>query len=205
MNAITRNIKNFLFITLLLLLVKPAAAQVNHTATGNPVKNFNNSLAGVNLSFTFPDGFKEIKAVNTDNFPFDYAMELPGQDFEIWLRINTQKENEKLLADKNIHVSSPDSVYVGIAQHQINAFTSDKNYLKRGLPPYIVERYNADAGSTYLLNLDDSPITKHYKYALLIVLQKNRLGTVLAVCFTNIKGPDFFKNMNKAGNCLKFK
>lgn len=205
MTSITIKIKNFLLIMLLLLWVAPAIAQVNRPVVSNQLKNFYTSLAQINLNFTFPEGFRETKAVYTDNFPFDYAMEIPGEDFEIWFRVNTQKENEKFLGDKNIHISNPDSLFVSLAQDQLSAFTTDKNYLKRGLPHYILDRYNADEGTTYLVNLNDSPITKHYKYALLIVLQKNKLGTVLAICFTNEKGPEFFKDMNKASNCIKFK
>jgi outer membrane lipoprotein-sorting protein len=204
MNAITKSINCFLFSVLLLLLATPVFAQVNHSPAGNQLKNFTNSLAQVNITFTFPEGFKEIKAPNTDAFPFDYAMELPDVDFEVWMRINTQKENEKFLADKNIHIAT-DSLYKSLAKDQITAFSAENSYLKRGLPSYILDRYNADAGSTYLLNLDDSPITKHYKYALLVVLQKNGAGTIMAICFTNEKGPEFFKNMNLASNCLKFK
>jgi hypothetical protein len=55
------------------------------------------------------------------------------------------------------------------------------------------------------LNLLDFPATKHYKYALLIALQRNHTGTIMAVCFTNDKGPEFFKNVDRASNCLKFK
>lgn len=205
MAAITKKSKGFLLIMLLLLWAAPLIAQTNRPVISSQLKNFYSALAQINLSFTFPDGFKEIKAVSTDSFPFDYAMEIPGEDFEIWLRVNTQKENERFLADKNIHIANPDSLFVNLAHEQISAFTTDKNYLKRGLPTYILDRYNADAGSTYLLNLDDSPATKHYKYALLIVIQKNKQGTVLAICFTNEKGPEFFKNMNRASNCLKFK
>jgi hypothetical protein len=202
---VTKKIKSLLLTTMLFWMVTPAIAQVNHAQGSGQLKSFYTSLAEVNLNFTFPEGFKEIKAINSESFPFDYAMEMPGADFEIWLRVNTQKENERLLADKNIHPSSPDSVFVNIAQEQLAAFTSDRNYLKRGLPPHILDRYNADEGSTYLLSLDDSQVTKHYKYALLIILQKNRMGTVMAVCFTNEKGPEFFKDMNRAGNCIKFK
>ncbi|HTH81318.1 MAG TPA: hypothetical protein VL490_00195 [Mucilaginibacter sp.] len=205
MNIITKKITDLLLIPLLLLVFAPAIAQVNHTPQSPQFKNFSNQLAQINLSFNFPEGFKEIKAVNTESLPFDYAMEIPGADFEIWFRVNTQKDNEKLVADKNLHITNPDSLYVGVAQDQIGGFSSDKNYLKRRLPHYILDRYNADAGSTYLLNLDDSPLTRHYKYALMIVLQKNHAGTVLAICFTNEKGAEFFKNMNEASNCLKFK
>jgi hypothetical protein len=204
MNAITRKINCFIGIILLILLAVPTMAQVSHSTTNQP-KTFISELAQAELSFTFPEGFKEIKAPNTESFPFDYALELPGSDFEIWMRVNTQKENEKFLADKNIRVASPDSLYINLAQDQLTAFTSEKNFMRRNLPSYILERYNADAGSIYLLSIDDSPVTKHYKYAFLTVLQKNKSGTVLAVAFTNEKGPEFFKNMNKASNCLRFK
>ncbi|MES2427409.1 MAG: hypothetical protein V4560_10575 [Bacteroidota bacterium] len=205
MNIIAKKINCFLFGILLLLLVVPVVAQVNHAPANSQLKSFNNALTQVNMAFTFPEGFKEIKAPNTDDLPFHYGMELPGQEFEIWLRVNTQKEDEKFLADKNVRNTGPDSLYLSLAHDQITSFTTDNTYLKRKLPDYILDRYNADAGSTFLLNVDDSPITKHYKYALLIVLQKNRVGTVLAICFTNEKGPEFFKNMNLASSCLKFK
>ncbi len=204
MNTITKRINWFLFYFLLLLPAIPVLAQGSHAAGGSQFRNFTNSLTQVNIAFTFPEGFKEIKAPNTETLPFDYAMELPDADFEVWIRINTQKEDEKILADKNIHITT-DSLYKALAKDQITAFTTENSYLKRGLPHYILNRYNADAGSTYLLNIDDSPITKHYKYALLVVLQKNGAGTIMAICFTNEKGPEFFKNMNAASNCLKFK
>ncbi|MCC8424257.1 hypothetical protein [Mucilaginibacter sp. UR6-11] len=207
MNAITKRINWSLFILFLMLSVTPAAAQLNHGNAGaqSQLKNFNSSLAQVNMTFNFPEGFKEIKAPTTESFQFDYAMVLPDADFEIWLRVNTQKENEKLLADKNIHVSCADSLYLGVAQDQISSFTSEKKYMKRNLPEYILNRYNADGGSIYLVSIDDSPVTKHYKYAFLTVLQKNKIGTLLAICFTNDKGPEFFKDMNRASNCVKFR
>jgi hypothetical protein len=203
MNAITK-INFFIGTILLILLAAPGMAQVSHSATTQP-KTFSSELAQADLTFTFPEGFKEIKAPNTENFPFDYALELPGSEFEIWMRVGTQKENEKLLADKNVRVANPDSLYINLAQDQLTAFTSEKNFMRRNLPPYILNRYNADAGSIYLVTINDSPVTKHYKYAFLTVLQKNGSGTVLAVAFTNEKGPEFFKNMNKASNCLRFK
>ena len=204
MNAITKLTGRFLFIILLLLFVNSTNAQDAAHATSPQLKSFYSSLARLNMTFNVPEGFKEIKVVNTEAMPFEYAMEIPDADFEIWFRTNTQKDNEKFLEDKNIN-SSPDSVYVNIAREQAAAFTSDKNYLVRSIPPYMLDRYNANAGRTCLLNLNDSPLTKHYKYALLIVLQKDKTGTVLAICFTNVKGPEFFKNMYQASNCLKFK
>ncbi|MFD2147986.1 hypothetical protein [Mucilaginibacter antarcticus] len=204
---ITKRIPLLVGFLLLLLAVVPVMAQgVAAPAESEKAKKaFNELLAETGMTFVFPEGFKEVKVPSTDALPFCYGMGLPGQEFEIWLRLSTQKEGEKLLADKNIHVSSPDSLYAHLAQDQIPAFTSEKGFLRRRLPDYILRRYNADAGSTYLLNIDDSRLTKHYKYALLTVLQKNQAGVVMAVCFTNEKGPEFFKTMGMAASCMKFK
>jgi len=207
MNTITIRI-NCLLVILLLMLAAPVTAQTNRSSAGtaaSQLKNFTASLTQIDASFSFPDGFKEIKAPNTDSYQFDYAMVLPDAGFEIWFRVNTQKENEKLLADKNIKTGSPDSLFLSIARDQIESLTSEKAFSKRKLPHYILDRYNADAGCVYLVSIDDSPVTKHYKYAFVTVLQKNGSGTIMAIAFTNEKGPDFFKNMKLASTCLKFK
>ncbi|HEY9534441.1 MAG TPA: hypothetical protein VIQ77_07895 [Mucilaginibacter sp.] len=206
MNAITIKI-NCLLVLFLLLFMVPVVAQTTRATTGtqSQLKKFNASLAQIDIAFNFPEGFKEIKAPNTDSYQFDYAMVLPGADFEIWFRVNTQKENAKLLSDKNIKVSNPDSLFIKIAQDQITSFTSEKTYSKRMLPQDILNRYNADAGCIYLISINNTLVTKHYKYAFIVVLQKNRIGTVMAICFTNDKGPEFFENMNLASTCLKFK
>ena len=207
MNTITIRI-NCLLVILLLMLAAPVMAQTNRSSAGivaSQLKNFTASLTQIDASFSFPDGFKEIKAPNTDSYQFDYAMVLPDAGFEIWFRVNTQKENEKLLADKNIKTGSPDSLFLSIARDQIESLTSEKAFSKRKLPHYILDRYNADAGCVYLVSIDDSPVTKHYKYAFVTVLQKNGSGTIMAIAFTNEKGPDFFKNMKLASTCLKFK
>jgi len=205
MNVITKI--NCLLFVFLLFFAAPVVAQTGRTTTGaqSQLKNFYASLAQIDVAFTFPEGFKEIKAPNTDSYQFDYAMILPNADFEIWFRINTQRENEKLLSDKNIKVNNPDSLFINIAQDQIASFTPEKIHSKRTLPQYILNRYNADAGCIYLISINDTPVTKHYKYAFVTVLQKNGIGTVMAICFTNDKGPEFFKNMNLASSCLKFK
>jgi len=205
MNTVTKKINSLLIYILLLTLITPAFAQTNHTQQVSQFKSFTNALNHVNLAFTFPEGFKEIKAPDTESLPFDYAMELPDADFEVWFRVSTQKENEKFIVERNIHVVNPDSLYVRLAENQIAAFTPDDGYLKRKVPDYILNRYNADDGSTFLFNLDDSPVTKHYKYALLTALTKTNVGTVFTICFSNEKGPEFFKNMNAACSCLKFK
>jgi len=154
--------------------------------------------------FTFPQGFKEIKAVKNHDYSFNYAMELPEKDFEIWLRVNTTKENKELLKH-NHQTVNVDSAYAFIIKQQAATFASDDDWLTRPIPEYILNRYNADIGKTYLVNLKDSPVTKRYKYALMIVLAKYNTGSVFAICLSNSKGPEFFKNMFEASNCLKFK
>lgn len=187
-----------------MLFATQVFAQGTRVDNSEQFKNFTKSLADVNISFDFPQGFKEIRAVNSREFPFNYAMELPGQNFEIWFGVRNQKDNQKFVKQNKLRIPL-DSAYTAVAQKQASVFSDDNSGPTRDLPDYILSRYNADAGKIYLLNLNDSVITKHYKYALLIVLTRYEAGTLLAVCFTNNKGPDFFKNMYMASNCLKFK
>src|SRR4051812_1637823 len=71
----------------------PAKSQNNRPVTSSQLSEFKNLTAQANLSFIFPPGFKEIKALNNEYFSFDYAMELPGKDFEIWFHIKPEKED----------------------------------------------------------------------------------------------------------------
>ena len=174
------------------------------------LKNFKEIVARANATFIFPRGFKEIPAPDNEDYSFDYAMALPGKDFEIWLQVKSQKENYasylRNIGNKETGQANPDSLYQGMGSANAIAFTGDRNgYFMRTIPPTICARYNADAGRSYLLNLLDMPVTKHYKYALLVTLQKDHTGTILAVCFANEKGPEFFKEMNRASNCIRFK
>lgn len=173
------------------------------------LKNFQQLTAAANVNFVSPKGFREIKAPNNEDLSFDYAMEMPGKEFEIWFQVKSQKENyasyEKSIGDKNTAQANPDSLYVGMGTAHAIAFAGDNNFLQRNIPPKYLARYNADAGKSYLLNLQNEAVTKGYKYALLITLQKDRIGTILAVCFANEKGPEFFKNIDRASNCIKFK
>jgi len=173
------------------------------------LKNFQHLIAAANVSFIAPQGFREIKAPNNEDLSFDYAMEMPGKEFEIWFQVKSQKENyasyEKSIGDKNTAQANPDSLYVGMGTAHAITFAGDNNFLQRTIPPKYLARYNADAGKSYLLNLQNEAVTKGYKYALLITLQKDHIGTLLAVCFANEKGPEFFKNIDKASNCIKFK
>ena len=214
MRPILRQFKLLLTPILILLAVTAISQQVKHKLAGvkimsSQLKNFYQLTAEANVEFIYPVGFKEIPAINNENFSFDYAMVLPGHDFEIWFRVRSQKLNwadyQRYRSDNARRIENPDSLYNKIGPAQAISFTGDKNYFTTIIPQDVLARYNANAGKTYLLNLLDMPETKHYKYALLITLQKDHIGTIVAVCFANDKGADFFKNISKASKCLKFK
>jgi hypothetical protein len=180
-----------------------------NVAISQQLKNFQQLAAQANVTFSIPKGFKEIQAPNNEDISYDYAMQAPGQEFEVWFQVKSQKENyasyQRSIGNKSTMQANPDSVYLGMGTAQAIAFTGESQFFIRTVPASHLARYNADAGKTYLLNLLDEPITKHYKYALLVTLQKYHTGTILAVCFGNEKGPEFFKNIDKASTCLKFK
>ena len=185
--------------------VAPPAAKHPQSAEQ---KEFFRLVAQANVKFIYPNGFREIKAPDDEDFSFDYGLELPGRQFEIWFQVKSEKENwTSYLTGKsqNTQMANPDSVYIGLAEAQASAFTGDGKFFKRDIPPDVLARYHADAGKSYLLNLLDLPTTKHYKYALIISLQKNHTGTLMAIYFTNDKDPDFYKYVYRAGHCIKFK
>ena len=210
-----RKFKLILFVPILILIAVTAVSQqVKHKPTGSKVmssqlKNFYQLTAEANVEFTYPPGFKEIKAVNNENFSFDYAMVLSGYDFEIWFKVRSQKRDwadyQRYSTDTARRIENPDSLYNKTGQAQAISFTGDKKYFTTIVPQDVLARYNANAGKTYLLDLLDMRETGHYKYALLIMLEKDHIGTIEAVCFANEKGAEFFKNIFKAAKCLKFK
>jgi hypothetical protein len=216
METILKQIKQILAIGVLMLVFTPIIAQVKKPVAvvkkktiSSQLAEFKRLAAQANVVFIFPRGFKEIPAPDNDYFSFDYAMTLPGKDFEIWFQVKSQKENwasyEKSKDKPNAELANPDSTYASLAEAHAAAFTGETKHFIRTIPPEVLARYNADAGKSYLLSLLDLPATKGYKYALLITLQKDHTGIIMAVCFTNDKGPEFFKNIDKASNCLKFK
>jgi hypothetical protein len=170
---------------------------------------FLKEAAEAGVEFALPPILKEIPAVNNENFSFDYAMRMPSQDFAIWLQVHSLKQNWASYEQvKNITgkmLANPDSTYVNTIKAHALALSDDDRYTFRSLSPQVLQAYNADAGKTCMLNLADLPETKGFKYALIIALQKNHAGYILAVCLTNDKGPDFFRNINKVRECIKFR
>jgi len=223
MKTIVEQLKRILLQAILLLCITGVFAQVKRplylaanrkkpspVAKVKPVKGspqfqeFSKILANANVTFTFPKGFREIPAVNNENFSFDYAMELPGREFEIWFQVKSLTQNW-LSYQRNHEQQNPDSSYLEVGKAQATNFSGEQDNTVRPIPANVLARYNADAGKSYLLTLMDMPDTKSYKYALLIILQRNHTGTIMAVCFTNEKDPEFFRNIDRGTNCLKFK
>jgi hypothetical protein len=216
MDSVLRQIKQILITAILMLIINSIMAQVRQPVVSHQkhplskqLKDFLHLMAQANITFNYPKGFKEINAPNNEYFSFDYALDLPGRDFEIWFRVKSEKQDwasyQNSLNSTDSQLANPDSSYMATAKAEAIALTGDTSYFIRTIPQNILARYHADAGKSYLLTLLDLPETKHYKYALLVTLQKYHTGTIMVVCFTNEKGPEFFKEMNQASNCLKFK
>lgn len=212
MATILRQFKQILFTAICFLVVAPVFSQLRHNPAmmvKKPVPNeqktnFYHLAIQTNVAFDWPKGFTEIQAPDDEDFSFDFALALPGQDFEVWYRLKPEKADWARFRD-NPKTENPDSIYKAVGKASAANFCGDQKYFERNIPHNVLARNNADAGKSYLLTLLDFPQSKHYKYALLIILQKNHTGTIVAICFTNEKGPEFFKNVNRATNCLRFK
>ncbi len=195
---------------LIILLVASVHAQRRyHAVNKKQPLTISATLAGAGINFVHPPDFKDIPPLNNDDFSFDYAMMLPHEDFEIWMQVFPLKQNwanyERIRAGQGQPVANPDSAYHETAKAMAAELSVDGTYFERNMPPDILSVYNADAGKTYLINLNDTPETRHYNYALVITIQKNHVGNLLAVCLANDKGPDFFKHINRLRSMVKFK
>jgi hypothetical protein len=198
MKATLRLFKQLLVFVCLLVYGQESHAQNKYSQVDRQMKEFSRLATEANIAFTLPDGFKEVSPISNEDVSYDYGITLPGQEFEIWFEVKPYKQISKYYANA-------DSAYINIGKEQVSVFSADNAYFTRNLNDRILAQYNADAGKSFLVNLSDSPVTRHYKYALIITLQKDHTGTILAVCLTNDKGPEFFKYIDKARNCIKFK
>jgi len=199
----------FAVVSLFAQVKQPALPQVKHHHSSQQLKDFFTFAAQANATFVYPKGFREIPAPDDEDFSFDYALELPGKGFELWLKVTSLKEEwfnyTRTQTNKGPGMANPDSVYLDVGKAMAVSLAGDQPYFERTIPGDFLAKYHADAGRSYLITLLDLPETKHYKYALLITLQKYHTGTILAICFGNEKGPEFFKNINRASHCLRFK
>lgn len=170
---------------------------------------FIKAAANAGLVYTYPDGFKEVKPVPYGDIRFNYALMLPDGEFEVWFKVTPLKQPWFTYAhmadvDKQ-NITNPDSAYINTGKAIATALSSDSTYFERQIQQQTLDTYHADEGKSYLVSLSDSPEIQHYNYALVISLQKNHVGNLLAVCLSNDKGPEFFQKINRLKDCLKFR
>jgi hypothetical protein len=146
---------------------------------------------------------------NGEDFYYDYAITMSGHEFEVWFQIRAQKKNWQIYLsakdDPEKRIDNPDSAYLAMGQAMARSLKDDQDYLVRNISQDILKNYNANTGKSYLVSLPDQPETKHYKYALILSMEKDLTGTLVTVCFTNEKNPEFFKNVNQLSTYIKFK
>lgn len=207
-----RCFKHLVLILMLGCFAAPAVAQQVHVAArpiSKQLRNFVKLTGEANVSYAAPEGFKEIKLAKNDTLSFDYGLELPGEDFEVWFEVRSQRgaiaNFTHMVSDTARTDESPDSLYNKTGLTLAEQLSGGQNYFTTIIPLDYLARYNATAGKTYLLDLADANETRHYKYALLITLHKDHVGTIIAICLGNEKGSGFFKNIFKASRALKFK
>ena len=172
--------------------------------TSPQLAGFKELITGINGSITIPESFTETRAPNNDKLPFQYGLKFPDADCEVWFQVNSVKSEWQKFEKVGKLGLNPDSSYLKLAAEEAKVMSGSEQFLSRPMPSRILESYNADEGRSYFITLADLPETKNYQYALIIVLHKNRQGSVVAVCLTNDKGPTFFRNINKLRYCFRF-
>jgi hypothetical protein len=197
--------KNVLYLVFF-LIVNLTASYAQSVAVSPQLKTFQQTLAASNIQFVFPKEFKEIKLVNA--LEIDYAIELPKENFQVWFKVKgIQPEPSKAKGaedEPKQNLASSDSLYNSVALTAATKLAGKDNYTYKSLPPDALAFFNADQGRSYQLNLRDMPQTNHYKYALLISLQKNEQGSIFMLFLGNENGPGFYKKVNKAYYSVKF-
>jgi len=201
-----KKVSIFILLLICLTIFVPAAIGQQTQPPGRELKAFKELLANINASFTFPDGFNEVKPVSTEKFPCHYDLKLPDGDFEIRFQVNQLKNEWKNYDASQSDKVNPDSLYSKVAAAEVKNLAGDGKVFARNMPQRVLDQYNADLGRSYFLNLANSAEANpnNYQFALLVVLQKNHLGYFTVLCMGNERGPEFFKNLNKLKDCLKF-
>ncbi len=175
---------------------------------GHKPDEFSKQIAETNIDFEIPGFFKELK-IMPDEPGFNYGLELPNTGFEVWYQINPLKQHwqnfDTQKGEPKKAIENPDSLYLSIAQAKAISLAGKGNYFTKTLPLNALWHFNATSGKSFLLNLLDANATKHYKYGLLIVLQKDHVGNVLMLFLSNDTGPAFFRNVRRASLSIRFK
>jgi hypothetical protein len=201
-----KKIEKFTFLALCLIGFLMVAHAQNSPLESASAKSFKKLLAHINAGFIMPEGFVETAPQNNDKTNYQYALQVPNEDFEVRIQVNdNRKESRKWARGSAADNVNPDSLYSKVALAQINSMAGDGEHFSRPIPQRILQDYNADIGRSCFFSLADSPVTKHYQYALLIIIQKNHYGSITVLCLGNDRGPEFFGKINKLRNCLKFK
>lgn len=199
--------KKFFEIFIILFLVC-TSSYTQSIQTFSQLKTFQQSLSTVDLQFTFPKDFKEIKALHEGNVDVSYAMELPDENFQVWYQVkNTQQQwpKHKITEDDSKHTAiNPDSLYSVSSSAVAMVLAGKNNFTSKTLSSEVLNTFHADRGKSYQLELYDLPETNHYQYGLLISLQKTGVGYVSMLFLSNDNGPEFYRKVNKAYYSVRF-
>jgi hypothetical protein len=127
-------------------------------------------------------------------------METTDHSFEVWFKIKSHKKD--IL---NQREANPDTAYLELIHTAAQSLGENENFIIRDISNDALLNFNASAGKSYVISLPDQPETKHFKYALILAIEKSNTGTILAVCFTDNTNTDFFRNVNHLSQYIRFK